>query len=265
LTVGEQCELLSISRSAYYYRERAVVSSRDEQDLTAIKETLTKRPFYGYRRVACELRDAGMTMKRARRLMRYSGLRAVYPKRRTSVPRVGEQKYPYLLRGKEIWLPNQVWATDITYLPVAGGAAYLAAIIDLYSRKILTWRLSNTLTADFCVEALAEALRRFGTPAIFNSDQGRQFTSAEFVQVLQEAGVAISMDGKGRAFDNILVERTWRTVKYEDIFLRGYGSMLELRQGLSAYVNFYNGERFHSALGYSTPDAVSYGKYVEAA
>ena len=173
------------------------------------------------------------------------------------------QKYPYLLRGKAIWLPNQVWATDITYIKLSGGYVYLVAIIDLFSRKVLSWRVSNTLDAEFCVAALEEAIARYGIPAIFNTDQGCQFTSEAFTGTLERYGIRISMDGVNRALDNIFVERFWRSLKYEDIYLNDYRTLVELKTGLARYFRFYNSERFHESLGYETPDTIYAGKFVE--
>ena len=186
--------------------------------------------------------------------MKKSGLRALYAGKRTSIPAKGHARYPYLLRGKAIWLPNQVWATDITYIKLKGGYVYLAAIIDLYSRKVLSWRVSNTMDAEFCVAALEEAIAIWGVPAIFNTDQGSQFTSNTFTQILQNYHISISMDGRGRWRDNVHIERLWRTVKYEDIYLQGYEDIGSLKRGLRSYFKFYNQERFHQNLDYETPD-----------
>jgi len=188
--------------------------------------------------------------------MKKAGLRAIYAGKQTSIPGKGHKKYPYLLRGKVAWLPNQVWATDITYIRLKGGYVYLVAIIDLYSRKILSWRVSNTMDAEFCVSALEEAIAFWGVPAIFNTDQGSQFTSDAFVDVLETHGIRISMDGKNRALDNIFVERFWRTLKYEDIYLKDYETMSDLKLGLRRYLEFYNAERFHASLDYSTPNEI---------
>jgi putative transposase len=195
--------------------------------------------------------------------MKKAGLRAIYAGKRTSVPIKWHQKYPYLLRGKTLWLPNQVWATDITYIKLAGGYVYLVAIIDLYSRKVLSWRVSNTLDAEFCVAALEEAIAGYGIPAIFNTDQGCQFTSEAFTGTLEQYGIRISMDGVNRALDNIFVERFWRSLKYEDIYLNDYRTLVELKTGLARYFRFYNSERFHESLGYETPDAIYVGKFIE--
>jgi len=229
--------------------------------LKAILEVLGRRPFYGYRKVARELADLGVTRKQVRRIMKRAGLRALYPGKRTSVPAKYHKKYPYLLRGKAIWLPNQVWATDITYIKLSGGVVYLAAIIDLYSRKILTWRISNTLDAEFCVAALEEAIALYGIPAIFNTDQGCQFTSDAFIAVLEGHHIEVSMDGVNRALDNIFIERFWRSLKYEDIYLNDYRTMIELKAGVKRYMEFYNGERFHASHDYQTPNEVYESKF----
>jgi putative transposase len=194
--------------------------------------------------------------KRVQRLMRLMGLRALYPRQRTSQPGKGHKIYPYLLRDLCIERANQVWATDISYIPMAKGFMYLVAIMDWHSRRVLSWRVSNTLDTDFCIEALEEALERFGAPEIFNTDQGSQFTSEAFTDVLKEHGIAISMDGKGRWVDNVFVDRLWRSVKYEDVYLRAYETPTELRAGLARYFEFYNTRRRHSALDRRTPDAV---------
>lgn len=233
--------------------------SEDERELAvlaAILDVLTERPFYGYRKVWLQISDMGVTRKQVRRIMRKAGLRAIYPGKRTSLPAKGHQKYPYLLKDKPLWLPNQAWATDITYIKLSGGFAYLVAIIDLYSRKVLSWRVSNTMDAEFCVAALEDAIARYGVPAIFNTDQGSQFTSDAFISVLERHGIRISMDGKNRALDNILVERFWRSLKYEDIYLREYQTLADLKAGLRRYFEFYNSERFHQSLDYATPDEV---------
>ncbi len=258
LTIQDQCSLLGISRSAYYYKPDDGPAERELAVLKAILEELQERPFYGYRKMACALRDLGVTQKQVRRIMRKFGLRALYPKRNLSKPSRMHKKYPYLLRGKLIWLPNQVWATDITYVKVKGGTVYLMAILDLYSRKVLTWRLSNTVDSEFCVSALEEAIERYGVPSIFNTDQGSQFSSDAFTSVLSRHGIQISMDGVGRAIDNIYVERLWRSVKYEEIYLKEYRSMEELKISLKRYFSFYNGERFHQSLEYATPDEIYY-------
>jgi len=248
--------ILGISRSAYYYKPEAKEDDRELAILSAILEELHERPFYGYRKIWRAIKDLDVTLKQVRRIMKKSGLRALYAGKRTSIPAKGHARYPYLLRGKAIWLPNQVWATDITYIKLKGGYVYLAAIIDVYSRKVLSWRISNTMDAEFCVAALEEAIAIWGVPAIFNTDQGSQFTSEAFVGVLEAHGIRISMDGRNRALDNIFVERFWRSLKYEDIYLKDYQTMEELKQGLKRYFGFYNSERFHQSLDYQTPDIV---------
>ena len=217
-----------------------------------IDELYLKWPFYGSRKMAEEL---GVNRKRVQRLMRRMSLQAIYPKRRTTWPGSGHTIYPYLLRDLKITHPDQVWATDITYVPMSRGFLYLVAIMDWYSRYVLAWRLSNTLTGTFCLEALEEALSR-ARPEIFNSDQGSQFTATAFTERLQARGVAISMDGRGRALDNVFVERLWRSVKYEEVYLRDYGSVWEAEDLLSDYFRFYCHRRIHQALGYRTPAEV---------
>ena len=223
-----------------------------------IDETHLQWPFYGSRRMRDELEERGHTVnrKRVQRLMRQMGLRALYPRRRTSQPGKGHKIYPYLLRDLSIERANQAWASDISYIPMAKGFMYLVAIMDWYSRRVLSWRVSNTLDAHFCIEALEEALLRFEAPEIFNTDQGCQFTCEAFTDLLKGHAIAISMDGKGRWVDNVFVERLWRSVKYEDVYLRAYETPTELRAGLARYFGFYNTKRRHSALGRRTPDAV---------
>ncbi len=222
-------------------------------------------PFYGARKIAAWLKHQGhlVNRKRVRRLMRIIGLRAIYRRPRTSQPAPGHKVYPYLLSGMKITQPNQVWASDITYIPMARGFLYLVAIIDVYSRYVLSWRLSNTLGATFCAEALEEALRK-GKPEIFNTDQGSQFTSEAFTRILQQHGVRISMDGKGSYNDNLFIERLWRTVKYEEVYLKAYQDGREARVGIGNYFRFYNTERPHQALGYRTPAEVFNSIPVEA-
>ncbi len=258
LSILEQCNLLGISRSAFYYKPQNAQEEQDIQDLQLILEVLKNIPFYGYRKITKQLSPdhSHLTRKRVRRIMKRFGLRAIYARRNLSMPRKEHKKYPYLLRNKIIRFPNQVWATDITYLKLPGGHVYLVAILDLYSRKVLSWKLSNTLDASFCVEALEEAILLYGTPAIFNTDQGCQFTSDDFLSVLKKNNIEISMDGKGRALDNIYVERLWRSLKYEDIYIKSYESMTELKVGLTRYFTFYNKERFHQSHEYLTPEVM---------
>jgi len=267
LPVSRRCALLDVARSTSYYRPQPV-SDADLRLMRLIDKIHLELPFYGSRRLAGELEDRGygpVNRKRVQRLMRQMGLVALYPKRRTSSPGEGHKVYPYLLRGLSIDRPNQVWAADICYLPMAKGFMYLVAIMDWYSRRVLSWRISNTLDSAFCVEALEEALARHGKPEIFNTDQGAQFTSEAFTSVLKAHEVAISMDGRGRWLDNVFVERLWRSVKYEDIYLRAYETPAALSGGLTRYFDFYNRRRRHSALDRRTPDAVYFGAVAEAA
>ena len=256
LSLVRQCALLGVSRSSVYYRPRAA-SQEDLSLMGEIDRQYLETPFYGSRRMKAwlERRGVRVSRKRVQRLMRAMGLRAIYRRPSTSRRSPEHPVYPYLLRNVRITRPNQVWAADITYLPMARGFLYLVAVMDWHSRYVLAWRLSNTLEAGFCAEALEEALTR-GQPEVFNTDQGSQFTSPEFTQVLQDRGVRISMDGKGRYQDNIFVERLWRTVKYEEVYLKAYSSVLEARKGLEDYFRFYNGLRPHQALGYRTPAQV---------
>jgi putative transposase len=239
------------------YYEPTAETADNLRLMRRIDEQYTACPFYGSRRMSAWLRQEGeaVNRKRVQRLMRLMGLEATYPKPRLSAGGRGHRIYPYLLRGISIKRSDQVWSTDITYIPLIQGFMYLAAIIDWYSRFVVAWRLSNTLDGSFCLEMLEEGLSR-GRPEVFNTDQGVQFTAEAFTGRLQSAGVAVSMDGRGRCLDNVFVERLWRTVKYEDIYLRGYASVPELEQGLERYFDFYNHERLHQALDYRTPGAV---------
>lgn len=223
-----------------------------------IDEEYTSRPFYGSRRMVVFLRGLGhvVNRKHVQRLMRKMGLAGMAPGPATSVKHAEHKVYPYLLRGVAVKRPNQVWSTDVTYIRLSRGFAYLVAIIDWYSRKVLSWRISNSMDASFCVDCLEDSLSRYGRPEVFNSDQGSQFTSNAFTGVLKREGIAISMDGRGRALDNIFVERLWRNVKHEDVYLKGYANMAELMIGLAQYFSFYNEERPHQSLGYLTPDDV---------
>ena len=256
LSTVRQCALLGISRSSVYYRPRAT-SLEDLAVMKLIDQQYLATPFYGSRRMTVWLQRQGrpMSRKRVQRLMRTMGLRAIFRRPRTSQPAAGHKVYLYLLGGMEITRPNQVWAADITYIPMARGFLYLVAIMDWYSRYVLSWRLSNTLDADFCLEDLEEALSK-GKPEIFNTDQGSQFTGEAFTGLLKQHGIRISMDGKGRYSDNIFVERLWRTVKYEEVYLKAYSNGREAEAGLNAYFHFYNAQRPHQALGYRTPAAV---------
>ena len=256
LSITRQCELLLLNRSGWYYQPKG--NTEEELELMKLIDRIyLEIPFYGSRKIADRLRKMGhkVNRKRVQRLMRLMGIRAIYQRPKTSKPGNGHKIYPYLLKGLEINRPNQVWATDITYIPMAKGFLYLVAIIDWYSRYVLSWRLSNTLDADFCVEALEEALKK-GTPEIFNTDQGSQFTSEEFTGILKKHNIRISMDGKGSYNDNLFIERLWRTVKYEEVYLKSYQDGREARRSLVDYFRFYNIERSHQALGYKTPAEV---------
>ena len=250
---------MGVARSTVYaHRHPTVVDEVELQQCDLIDEEYTRRPFYGSRRMVVSLNNLGheVNRKRVQRLMRHMGLAGMAPGPNTSKPHPGHRIYPYLLRGVAVVRPNQVWSTDITYVRVASGFAYLVAIIDWYSRKVLGWRLSNSIDAAFCVDCLEEAMRSYGKPEVFNSDQGSQFTSTAFTDVLKREGVSISMDGRGRALDNIFVERLWRTVKYEGIYLNGYSDIYSLTLGLTAYFSFYNQDRPHQSLGNQTPARV---------
>jgi putative transposase len=256
LSIGRQCELLGFGRSSFYY-EPAPETQENLRLMRLIDEQYTAQPVYGSRRMTAWLQRQGHAVNRQRvqRLMRRMGLEAVYPKPKLSTPDRGHKVFPYLLRDVPIGRVDQVWSTDITYVPLAAGFMYLAAVIDWYSRYVLAWRLSNTLDGSFCLEMLDEALGR-GKPEVFNTDQGVQFTAQAWTSRLLSAGVAVSMDGRGRCLDNVFVERLWRSVKYEDIYLRGYSTVPELRGGLGQYFPFYNEERLHQGLDYRTPGEV---------
>ncbi len=259
MPVVRQCELAGVSRATVYaQRVPAPTSEQDLELLRLIDEQYTRRPFYGSRKMVSFLKVQGhrINRKRVQRLMRILGLAGMAPGPNTSRPQPQHKVYPYLLRGVVVTRPNQVWSTDITYIRLTHGFVYLVAVIDWYSRKVLSWRISNTLDTAFCVDCLEEALQRYGNPEIFNTDQGCQFTSESFTGVLRAHGIAISMDGRGRALDNIFVERLWRSVKYEDVYLKGYADPMELMIGLTEYFVFYNGERPHQSLGNRTPAEV---------
>lgn len=260
LVISRQLELISLSHSSYYYKSHAKPEKPDDAPIKAvIQDIYTEQPV-GYRVMHARVQQHGYLIgeKVVRRLMREQNLYGPYPKRNLSKACHEHKKYPYLLRDLEITHINQVWATDITYINLDKGTAYLLAVIDLYSRKILSWRISNTLSTAFCIEALNEALANFGTPEIFNTDQGCQFTSDEFTGVLLDKKIRISMDGKGRALDNIFIERFWRTIKYDYIFHNDMGTMPELNKGVSWFIDYYNQRRPHLSLNKWTPDAVYY-------
>jgi putative transposase len=259
--LSRQCKLAGVARATFYDKKRRVQEKVDDAELILLgllDAEYTRHPFYGSRRMTVWLRQDGhhINRKHVQRLMQKLGLAGMAPGPNTSLAHPEHKIYPYLLRGLPIIRPNQVWSVDITYVRLSRGFVYLVAIMDWYSRKVLSWRLSNTMDAGFCVDCLEEAIRHYGRPEIFNSDQGSQFTSDSFTKVLKDHGVTISMDGRGRAMDNIFVERLWRNVKYEDIYLNGYATMSELMLGLTKYFVFYNGERPHQALKHRTPNMV---------
>ncbi len=259
LSVSRQCRMLKINRSTYYYKKKPI-KPIDLKLMELIDKQYLKTPTWGSRSMRNHLRRLGykINRKRVQRLMRLMGLEAIYPKRRTSRPHPGHKVYPYLLRNLKIDRPNQVWAADITYIPMNRGFMYLVAVMDWHSRKVLSWQLSNTLDADFCVEALEEAITRFGAPEIFNTDQGAQFTSNDFTDVLKHHDIKISMDGRGRVQDNIFVERLWWTVKYHYLYLHAFDNGRQLRHGLDEWFRFYNQDRSHQSLDNLTPDEAYY-------
>lgn len=265
MSIRKQCALLSVHRSSLYY-ERRGENAYNLELMNMIDEEYTKHPNMGVPSMTEYLRDLGKKCgpKRVRRLMRVMGLEAIYPKPNTSRPNKRHKIYPYLLRNVVIESANQVWSTDITYIRLRHGFAYLVAIMDWHSRSVLSWRLSNTLDTTFCCEALDEALIKYGCPEIFNSDQGTQFTSEVFIKRLIDKHISISMDGCGRALDNIFVERLWRTVKYQNIYIKGYETMLQAQEGLTEYFEYYNHGRLHQSLGYKRPWDV-YTGYVRMA
>ena len=254
LSIVRQCELLKISRSLYYYEPKGE-GELNLNLMRRIDEQFLETPFYGSRQMARHLRRQGYPIgrKRIRRLMRTMGISAIYQTPRTSKPHPEHKIYPYLLRNVSITRPDHAWCADITYIPMRRGFLYLVAIMDWASRSVLAWRLSNSMDPSFCVEALEEAIARYGKPEIFNTDQGSQFTSYEFTQVLKDNGIAISMDGKGRWMDNVFIERLWRSLKYECVYLYDFQTGSQAREGIGRWIDFYNHERPHSSLGDSTP------------
>ena len=257
MSIEKQCELLGLSRSSYYYEPRDE-SAENLALMRAIDKLYTKCPFYGARRLSVNLPTEfqPINVKKMRRLMKLMGIEAIYPKPNLSIPDVQHKIYPYLLRGKKIERVNHVWSTDITYVPMEQGFFYLCAVVDWYSRYILSWEISNTLTTDFCLKAVNNALKSGQKPEVFNTDQGSQFTSNDYTKILIDKGILVSMDGKGRALDNIFIERFWRTIKYEHIYLKEYKDGKSLFDGLLEYIQFYNYERKHQALLYLTPNQV---------
>jgi putative transposase len=265
LSVKRQAQLLGLSRSSVYYQPRPT-AVRDLELMRRIDQLHLEAPFFGARKLQAQLRREGHQIGRrhVRTLMRRMGIEALYRRPRTSIPARGATIYPYLLENLAIERPNQVWAADLTYLPMAHGFLYLMAILDVATRKVLAWRLSNTMHAQFCVEALNEALAKFGPPEIFNTDQGAQFTCEEWLEPLKAAGVSISMDGKGRWIDNVFIERLWRSVKYEEVYLHAYDSGSHARESLSRYFTFYNVRRPHESLDYATPDEMYFAALGDA-
>lgn len=259
LSIRRQCQLLGLNRATYYYTP-AQESSENLALMRLIDAQYLQTPFYGYPRMTAYLRQQGYAVnpKRIARLMQLMGLQALLPKPRTTLAALGHKVYPYLLRGLTIERPNQVWSTDITYVPLRHGLMYLVAVIDWYSRYVLSWELSNTLDGQFCLAALEQALT-YGTPEIFNTDQGVQFTAQAFTGRLEQAQIRVSMDGRGRALDNVFIERLWRTVKYEEVYLHDYATVLDLERSLERYFQFYNHERLHQSLNYATPVKVHCG------
>jgi putative transposase len=257
IPISRQCELMGLPRSSFYYRPEADQHGENGKLMRVIDEEFTEHPFYGYRRMTVAINKRGYEVnhKRISRLMKQMGIEAIYPKRKLSLGNDEHTKYPYLLRGVNITRVNQVWSTDITYIRLRTGFVYLVAVIDWYSRYVLSWEISTTLDTDFCLVALEWALK-IGKPEIFNTDQGSQFTSNAFTSKLKEAGIKISMDGRGRAFDNIFIERLWRSVKYEEVYIHDYESVQEARDGLRKYFIFYNETRPHQSLGYETPGKI---------
>lgn len=263
LPLGRQCELLGIPRASLYYPV-PMISADDEQMMRHIDQLYTKHPFYGSRRIAKvlsrELKEA-INRKRVQRLMGIMGIEAIYPKPNLSQNTAFHVKYPYLLKGLNITAPNQVWGTDITYIRLKNGFIYLVAYLDWYSRLVLAWRLSNTLETKFCLEAASEAIDRYGIPDIINSDQGVQFTSQEYIELWEKSGAKISLDGRGRALDNIFTERLWRNVKYEEVYLKDYDTAPTAESNLNEYFHFYNTERPHQSLNYRTPNEIHFAKH----
>lgn len=261
ISVRRQCELLGIARSTYYYKQVGE-SEENQQLMLEIDRIYTESPFYGTRRITAVLnrmpRWSEVDRKRVRRLMGLMGIEAIYPKPRLSKANELHPKYPYLLKGFIVNRPNQVWSTDITYIPTLKGFVYLVAIMDWYSRYVLSWDVSNSLESSFCIKVLERSIARYGKPEIFNSDQGSQFTDGKFTGILNQANVRISMDGRGRCWDNIFIERLWRSVKYEEVYLKEYPTLPDARSSIEKYFRFYNESRPHQSLDYRTPNEVHF-------
>ena len=263
LSISKQCKLLKVNRNMFYY----VPKCESEENIlivSLLKEQYQFTPFYGYRKIIVWLEEQGFILneKRLKRLMQLANWHTIYRAPRTTIANKEHEKYPYLLKNLEITHKNQVWATDITYIPMNKGFMYLCAIIDLHTRFVLNWSISNTMTADWCAGVLKEAIEKHGKPEIFNTDQGSQYTSETHTSLLKNNGIRISMDGKGRAIDNIFIERLWRTVKYENVYLQAYDSTMSLYKGLKNYFEFYNNKRYHQSLNYKTPSEMYYKKQV---
>ena len=263
ISVNKQCKLLNINRNFVYYHPKSEIEE-NEKIIQLLQGQYALTPFYGYRKMTVWLQNQGFLVneKRVRRLMKRSGWQTIYRAPKTTVINKEHKKYPYLLTGLEITKKNQVWATDITYIPMNKGFMYLIAIIDLHTRMVLNWEVSNSMNAEWCAKMLEETIEKYGKPEIFNTDQGSQYTSNVHVKVLQDNNIKISMDGKGRAIDNIFIERLWRSVKYENVYLQAYGDGISLHNGVKRYFNFYNNERFHQSLNYKTPSEMYHQKEV---
>lgn len=266
LSIAKQCELIGLARSTYYY-DPIPESELNLRLMKMIDKQYLITPFYGHRRMTEVLRKNGeeVNKKRVLRLMRKMCLETMYPKPRLSIGNKEHYKHPYLLNGVKIERPNQVWGTDITYIPTETGFLYLIAVLDLFSRYVISWSLSNNMEIDFCMDAIEMALRTGMKPEIMNSDQGAQFTSKAWTDILKQYGIAISMSGKGRCWDNIFVERLWRSIKYEEVYLKNYISVREAKEGIAWYIDFYNAERLHEKLAYNTPKVIHFQNYKEVA
>ncbi len=263
ISIRQQCKLLCVNRSSLYVKRSESKLEVDEKHKVMIRTIFQKIPFYGHRKIKCELEREGekVSRKRILRLMKEMGLKTIYPKKNLSIPAANFEKYPYLLKGLNITRINQVWETDITYLKINGSNIYLIAVIDVFSRKVLSWRISNSMSKQFCLDVLTEAIMIYGAPEIFNTDQGSQFTSKKFQELLTENNIKISMVGKGRATDNIYIERLWRSLKYEEVYLREYRSLKSCKASVKRYFKFYNEDRFHQSLNYKIPNEIYYECY----
>jgi putative transposase len=263
ISVLKQCKLLKINRNGFYYHPK-IEADENEKIINLLKVQYSITPFYGYRKMTIWLRKQGFLVneKRVRRLMKSAFWQTIYKAPKTTITNKEHEKYPYLLKDLEITKKNQVWATDITYIPMNKGFMYLTAIIDLHTRMVLNWEVSNAMNADWCAKMLEETIVKYGKPEIFNTDQGSQYTSNVHIKVLKDNDIKISMDGKGRAIDNIFIERLWRSVKYENVYLQAYEDGISLHNGMKRYFDFYNNERFHQSLNYKTPSEMYYQKHV---